>query len=248
MKQIIFVLAMVTAIACTKQQVPEGYTTHTTEVNSDYPENKEVAALIAPYKQGLEAEMNTVIGEFGHEMYKRRPESSLGNFMCDAPLYIYNNSVEAAQRADICFMNYGGIRAQHIPEGPVTVNNMFELMPFENEAVILEMTGEPLRSFLNKTAESGGWPVSNGVEMIIENDMVQEMTIDGLPVDYSKTYRILLSDYIANGGDGMSMLTGLPREDSGIKVRDMLLEYCKEITRTGKKINAEIDGRVIVRN
>ncbi|MBX2845345.1 MAG: 5'-nucleotidase C-terminal domain-containing protein [Saprospiraceae bacterium] len=245
MRYLLFVFVFLTA-ACSRQRIPSQYEPNTTEINGEINSKASIESLIAPYKEGLDAEMNAVIGHFAHDMYKKRPEGELGNFMCDAVLEQYNRSSVAGDApAQMCFMNYGGIRVQHIPAGDITVGNMFQLMPFENEVVRMELTGEPLLAFLEKTAASGGWPVSKGVEMNIENRQLTAMTINGQAFHPTKTYSILLSDYVANGGDGMAMLKEMPRENTGVKVRDYLIAYCKYKQSIGEEIRADVKGRVV---
>ena len=61
------------------------------------------------------------------------PESLLGNFVTDLCLRQYSNI------ADICVMNNGGLRS-NLTKGEITRGDIYTLMPFENELVILEFS------------------------------------------------------------------------------------------------------------
>ena len=69
--------------------------------------------------------------------------------------------------------------------------------------------------------------------------------IQGQPLDDSKSYWLVTSDYIANGGDGCEILTGVKvRIDTGIKYRDLFISHLRNMGRKGLKIEAKTDGRI----
>jgi len=230
-------------VACSSQRSPVYYNVASSELDSTLVFDAEVQQLIEPYTLGIQDEMNRVIGRFEHDMFKKKPEGELGNFMCDAALFIANKSYDA--NADLCIMNYGGIRTQHVPAGDVTVEQMFEIMPFENELVVLTMTGSGLLEFFQRIARSRGWPISKEVELQIANGELLSSLVNGEEVDKDRRYRILLSDYVANGGDQMSFLRDVPRDDYQVKLRDAMIEYVEYNTAQGNEINAGITKRII---
>ena len=240
-------LLLVSMFACKSVQ-PTAYESNTTEINKEYNSDESVEDIIAPYKVALDEQMNRVIGVFATDMKKAKPESELANFMCDATQNYYNSVYGVQDPADLTVMNYGGIRLQHIPKGDVTVNTMFELMPFENEIVAIEIPGNVLMQFFERMARSNGWPVSDNVRMVIKNQKIISVELNGKPVKDSETYTLLTSDYIAHGGDGIEFLKDLPTKRVGEKLRDILIAYVEMQTEEGKQIKAPITGRVVEQN
>lgn len=195
-----------------------------------------------PYKQKMEAQMSAVIGQSARLLTKGGDsESLLGNFFADAV------TAEALMiQPDIDFAvptTKGGLR-NDVAKGSITLSTMFELMPFENELVILKLKGTDVEQLLGFLAQSGGQPVTN-IKFNIINGQAGQVTIKGLPFDRSRTYYVLTSDYIANGGDNVKGLANpLERKVLGLRVRDALINYVKQQTAAGKPIDAQLDGRI----
>ena len=95
-------------------------------------------------------------------LFGGRPESLLTNFCADL-LLDESDSICSRQypgmHVDIAMVNRGGLRVP-IPKGEVKVQDMFELMPFENEVVFLKISGGDLRRFIDHIASRGGEGVS----------------------------------------------------------------------------------------
>lgn len=204
----------------------------------------EITAIIAPYKQQLSAQMDQVIGEAAVDMEKAQPECLLGNFAADAILAISRQKIDTP--IDFAVSNYGGLRIPNLPAGDITIGNIFELMPFENMLVVVYLDGATTRTFLDHIAANGGWPVSKELSMMINPSVgkAEMITINGEPLDENKEYAIVVSDYMANGGDKCSFLKDQKRYDIGLLFRDALLDYVEESTEAGKKIHPSIQRRV----
>lgn len=197
--------------------------------------------LLQPYSARLYSSMNEVIGEVAVDLEKRQPEGSLGNLMADAMMYSATKKYK--KRVDVAFMNYGGIRLTQIPAGPMTRGKLYELSPFDNYIVLIDIKGTTLKQFLDHIAGRGGWPVS-GMTMQIAGKKAQNVLIGGKPLDENGQYTIALLDYTANGGDDAYMLKGLPQQNGGLLLRDELQEYFLQLQKEGKKISAAKEGRV----
>lgn len=199
-----------------------------------------VIKIIQPYKASLDIKMNEVIGYNQGEMIKARPSSSLTNWVCDAIKTSYEK--KSGQTLDAVVQNYGGIRINSVAAGDLTVGKIYEIMPFENNLVVLECDYNTVNMLFQKIASSGGWPISSNSSMIIKDSMATEVTLNGKLIEKDNTYKIGLPDYIANGGDDCHFLKTVPRLDTGILIRDMLISYVREI----KNISASNDKRIKV--
>lgn len=185
--------------------------------------------------------MNEVVGFADKTLDKKQPEGTLGNFMVDA-LY-YGAKQHFGITPDAAVVNNGGIRLTQLPAGPVTRGKVFELMPFDNLVVIQKVKGDVLQQFLDLAAQSKGWPV-HGIKMQIKDKKAVNVTVNGSPLDPNKTYTLVNSDYLANGGDNAIMLKAIPQQNIGYLMRDALFDYIKSLRAEGKNISANEQKRV----
>ena len=204
--------------------------------------DSEITTMIAPYKEKLDAEMNKVIGKLAHSMEKQQPESTLGNWFADA-LYTYGS---ATLDKDLAFavQNYGGLRIPSLAEGNLTKGKIFELMPFDNMIAILDLDANTLKQLIDRMAFRGGWPVSAQLRYEIRNGKAENIQIMGKPINEYQTYKVLIPDYIANGGDNCDFLLDQKRNETGVLVRDAVIEYVITQDKAGKALTSQLDGRV----
>jgi 2',3'-cyclic-nucleotide 2'-phosphodiesterase (5'-nucleotidase family) len=205
-------------------------------------EDTNTRVLINPYRQLLEKQMNEVIANTSGPALKSLPESSLGNLICD----VIRQEVEKnfAVRVDVCLLNSGGLRIE-LPEGPITRSMVYELMPFENELVLVQLSGSSLKLLLDQVAARGGGPLS-GLRMKITDGHVHSISIGDLPLQDTVVYNLISSDYIIGGGDRFKIPTLLSQQPLNLKVRDAILQGFIRTTQSGKLLIPMKDGRVIL--
>lgn len=209
--------------------------------------NLKYDSLIQPYKYQLDSAMNRIIGFAPKTLsnHTKRGETTLGNFVSDLILYqshkLNNDSV------DLALINtHGGLRVP-ISEGEIKVGDIYELMPFDNEILILELSGEDVHQIFEHTANDCRNSISPTTFEIV-NGKSRNIKINGQTIDYTKTYRLAISDYLANGGGGFDFLQSKPRKALGIKLRDMIIAHIEELTQQEKSIESTLEGRIIMNN
>ncbi|WP_114748897.1 5'-nucleotidase C-terminal domain-containing protein [Pleomorphovibrio marinus] len=214
-------------------------------IGNEIEEDSETAGFIAPYKRDLEQEMNSVIGESKKELNtKGTGESSLGNLVADLQKKFIENKLETT--VDISVINNGGLR-NIIPEGPITVGNIYELSPFENFIYLLEMKAEDLRRLAKYSIEKKNLGIQ-GIYIEAIGNEIQQFKVNGESLDENRTYVMAINDYLANGGDYMDFLQEVKRlEKTNFLLRDMLLEEISSLNAEGEKVDASIEGRQIYR-
>ncbi|MGJ1506588.1 5'-nucleotidase C-terminal domain-containing protein [Sphingobacterium siyangense] len=246
-KQIAFIgslgvasLLMVTG--CTKQLHPTQKDFQQYHINSDMQADPAVVSIYEPFKHKMEAEMNRVIGHADKALTKEKTaETLMGNFFCEALLWMSEHN--AHNPADLAFATKGGIR-NDLKAGDITVGHIFEVMPFENMLTILELKGSQVRQLADYIATTHGQPVA-GMTLTITGNKVQDIKIKGQAIQDDKLYKLVTYDYLANGGDNLTLLTQpVSRADYPQRMREGLIEYVSELTKEGKKVNAELDGRI----
>lgn len=201
-----------------------------------------ITDMIAPYKVQLDTVMNEVLGNVVYDLNKQRFESNLGNWVADVML---DGVRKEGYQADFAVVNSGGLRVPGITAGPLTRGELFELSPFDNMVVVVDIPGKIIDTLFQKIAENAGWPISRGVKLSMSNKMIVSSLIHDLPVDSNKIYKVATVDYVANGGDEMKSLIQLSRVQTGKILRDMLIENVIKTTAEGKGITAYIEGRII---
>lgn len=210
---------------------------------ASYPVDVKTAAIIEPYKLKLEETMNEVIGYNEVEMTKGKPQSSLTNWFADALLDEAQKLV--SDPLDFAVQNYGGIRIPVLSAGDVTVNKIYELMPFDNIMFVLELKGEVVQMLFDKMAESGGWPVSRNVYFEIAYGKAKNIKIKGEPLDINKIYYAAIPDYVAQGGDNAVFLKDAKSHNTEALIRDMLINHVRESKLKGLNIKADLSPRII---
>lgn len=213
-------------------------------IDSSMPDDGNADMLIAPYKKSLESQMNARISHTDVDLNKQGDNSNLGNLLAD---YTFDAAEEWAEKnnqptIDAAVINIGGIRST-IGKGDILLHHIYEVMPFENELVIVKMKGKDLDGLFQYYADN---EVNNPVsKLVIETEQgnISRALINGTPVNASKDYYIATSDYLALGGDNMKFFSKGELISTGEKLRDLYIEEFKK----HPEITAPDDVRLIFR-
>lgn len=203
-----------------------------------------IQALIRPYKQSIGDEMNTIIGTVAQDLIKAKPESTMTNWLAD--LCFDQGEAYTSMKLDFAVLNYGGLRIPSIPAGPLKKGKVFELMPFENFLVVVEMTGAELKDLFNHIATKRGWPISKEVKLVIQGNKAVDVRIKGKKVQMDQKYRFATIDYIANGGDNCAFLKDKKQWATGVLFRDAIIQHVESGSQNGQSVVAKIEERVFI--
>lgn len=235
------------SVSCKTNLVISNVNTQNITVSSEVNElDSQLVQIYLPYKKIIEKDIERVISVSESEMVKAKPESKLTNFLADELL------IEAKKEAQskgglvtpyVSYFNYGGIRTA-LPKGDITVGKIFELMPFENEMVFVQISGSQLQDFCDIIAEKGGDSVG-GARFVISKNKAKNVQIDGKNLVPEAKYWVVTSDYIAGGGDGLELfLQNSQLINSGKKIREIMISNLEEKQKKGEVIQVELDGRI----
>ncbi len=196
----------------------------------------DIEQILRPYRDSLSGKMNEVIGDAGSDFKKERPFGSLGYLVVDA-MSAKARDLDSTVSHAIC--NYGGIRLPEMKKGPIKVGKIFELLPFDNELVLLDVKGDILIKWLQFIDSAGGWPVwksfddrANQPGAELRQTKQGRIDTSGVTViqpqiDPAAVYVIATNDYVANGGDNCSFLKQCKRRNTGLLIRDLLIEFIR---------------------
>ena len=113
-------------------------------------------------------------------------------------------------------------------------------MPFENSAFVIALKGEQIIEIANYiVSEKKPHPLAGMTFTIDKNNTVKDISVQGKPIENDKTYYVVTSDYLSNGGDNMNFFKkGTATFDLDYKLRNILIDYFKEVDTL--KINHDI--------
>lgn len=212
-------------------------------ITEEITSTKAIETVIKPFKEKVEKEMNVVLSFTPKDLnrYDGKLESSLGNLMadlCQEKANLMFNS-KTGKNIDFAMFNFGGIRA-NISKGEITTRNAFQLMPFENNLVVVELSSEKIIELVNYLInEKRAHPLSKDITLVITKNGY-DLRIKNSHIDNSKTYFVLTSDYLQKGGDNMNFFNNpISLFKTDYKVRNAIIDYFKE----KDTITAKLDGR-----
>lgn len=233
-------LLSLTACKTTSLQVANVQTQKNISINKELKDDEGFAKFIEPYTLKLNKEMNQKISYTQVDLTKEGDNSNLGNLLAD---YTFDGAdvwtkANLNKNVDAALINIGGIRTT-IGKGDILLKNVFEVMPFENEVIIVKMKGSDLQGLFDYYAKT---QVNNPVShLYIEtnNGQLTKTLINGKVVNPNQDYYIATSDYLALGGDNMKFFSKGESIPTGIKLRDLFINYFKK--------NAEINPKEDIR-
>jgi len=225
-------IALVALSACktaSPLQVAEVQTRKNISINNELKNDEEFVKFIEPYKQKLDKEMNLKISHTNVDLTKQGDNSNLGNLLAD---YTFDGADEwtktnLKKNVDAALINIEGIRTT-IGKGDILLKNAFEVMPFENEIIIVKIKGTDLQGLFDYYVKT---QVNNPVSHLYietQNGKLTKSLINGKRVNPEQEYYIATSDYLALGGDNMKFFAKGEMISTGIKMRDLFIDYFKK--------------------
>lgn len=225
-------IALASLTACktaSTLQMADVKTQKNISINNELKNDEEFVKVIEPYKQKLDKEMNQKISHTSVDLTKQGDNSNLGNLLAD---YTFEGAdawtkTHLKKNVDAALINIGGIRTT-IGKGDILLKSVFEVMPFENEVIVVKMKGTDLQGLFDYYAKT---QVNNPVSHLYietKNGQLTQSLINGKPIVPTQDYYIATSDYLALGGDNMKFFSKGEAISTGIKLRDLFIEYFKK--------------------
>lgn len=242
MKKIIFLILLSgTLIACHRPKHVTKVSGEVVMIDSalDAIQDSDYLVYLSPIKADLEAQLGAPIGYAPVALEVHQPECTMLNWASDALFEMAKQL--CPEQVDMAVVNIGGMRCNW-GAGDITFRHVFELMPFDNELIVLTMQGKDIIALCNIFAQSGGQGVA-GLRMVAENGAVKSVKIAGKEVMPDAYYTVATSDYLSQGTDGMIPLKNhVSVWKSDKKIRDLYIEYIKQV----KTVESVIDGRMAI--
>lgn len=220
-------------------------------IDASVPEDPEVAEILAEYEEQIDYDLNLgqIIG-YAEEQLNRYGstggDSMMGNFVAEA--------MRAAPgvETEIALTNTLGIRAD-IPAGNITLDALFNAMPFDNTITTMFLSGREVQELLDYVAYRSSERGCNaqaqvaGIRFVMDcdNQVATDIWINGAPLDPDGTYELATNNYIARGGSGFEVLQrNTTQNDTGISIRDVVRSAITRYQTLPQPGVCEEDGRI----
>ncbi|MBC7542400.1 MAG: bifunctional metallophosphatase/5'-nucleotidase [Candidatus Sericytochromatia bacterium] len=192
----------------------------------------DVESLIAPFRakmdQTVQRRIGSAVAAFGR-YGAQDTESGLNNLIADS-------SLTAARKIDpaVAFgMSSSGTPRNFILQGPITVEDAYYALPFDNKLVIVGAKGQTVLDILSvqrRTSDNKRHAIGNASYTLDRaTGKISNVIIDGKPFDPSRTYKIAVNDYMADGASGFTMLPALKRQNTQVLQRDALIAHIETV-------------------
>lgn len=219
-------------------------TSQTIHPTAETPQDPKIVELLEPYKEKVDAYLNTPIATAAEAM-----DGIVARYE-DGPLV---DAIERAQmefaHADVSLATMF-IPSTHVAAGTVTIRDAFGIYPYENKLYAVEMTGAQLKEALEHAAsfyparpvEEGqrmrlpGYDVDSAEGVSYDIDLtkpvgqrIKNLTFHGAPLSPEQKLRVAINNYRDTGGGGYSVYKNLPVVyKSTEEIRDLLIAYLKK--------------------
>lgn len=200
-------------------------------------------ARVERWNAGVAATGAEPLGRNNRRLTRARGgESTLGDLVTDA--------MREAVGADIAFQNSGGLRAD-LPEGVVTRGAIYEVMPFDNTIVTMELTVAEVRRALEDGLRGGRVTQVSGLRFSFDLTRPETQRVTalldagGAPFDTTRTWKVAVNNFMAGGGDDyFTLARGKHSQDTQVLVRDALERFVRAHCAGGAALEYESRGRI----
>ena len=190
-------------------------------ITKEYEQLNSADSIISPYRTEMNKEMLEVIAYAPKAFERGKPNGSLNNWSTDV-IYNSQKSKLDPKKPSLCLLNWGGLR-NSISQGDVVLGDIFKLMPFDNEIVIVELPVSVLPKIEAYLKGRNGEPIAGA--NIIDGKFV----FGDLDIEKQNSFFVVTSDYLMNGGDNMDFFQEkINVVYAGELMRDAMIYAAKE--------------------
>jgi 5'-nucleotidase len=201
-----------------------------------------VAKIVVAAEKAARRVTDIVVGQAATDISSdpnEHGEAPLGDLVADAQ--------RSALRTDFAFTTPAWVRAD-LKSGPVTWGDLFDIQPFGNRLMKVELLGAQVVELLNQQ-----WLVETYSRILQisglsyrwdgakpPNERVVDVTVNGKPIEPKRKYTAAINEFLAEGGEGFSVLAHVPRAASSVSDMDALLFRIKGL----RIVEPRFDGRI----
>jgi len=182
-----------------------------------------------------------IVGRLVSPQDNPRQENGLGNLVTDA---FVEYGRKQGWATDVAFYNMAGVRAP-LPAGEITYGQLYQVLPFNNIIVNVDLNGEQLRAVLEAASGSAGrLHISGGAWTYrFANPPGQRLvsaTVAGGPIDPARVYHVATIDYLLLGGDGHVEFA----RGTNITYGDIEVDVVADYMSAHSPLDPKVEGRI----
>jgi 2',3'-cyclic-nucleotide 2'-phosphodiesterase (5'-nucleotidase family) len=210
---------------------------------AEYDEDANIASVVDKATAGIRAFRDTVIGKFARDYTKSYySECPIGDFVTDIMV--------KETGADVAFQNSGSIH-NNISEGQFTNGDLYTVMPFANNIVVMDLKGSDILELLNISAsrQRGVLQVS-GIEYSYsyhsrKDYKLKSAKIKGEDIVPDKFYKVATNNFLKDGGDNYIPFTRGENVSVGRSQREAVREFIASQSALAP-VELKVYGRIMV--
>lgn len=225
----------------------------------------EAQRVLARYKAQVDAKERAVIGEAAELRHVRIPgRGYLGNSGAALPLgsevapVVAKAFYERVPESDLCILNAGGVRT-NLDAGPVSIAEVYTMLPFSNTLFTIVMKGSEIRQVLEdavqsslQSGSSGAFPYAFGIRYDVDTGAPAGRRVAGVeirdrrsgrwsPLKPSATYTVVTINYLAEGKNGYTTFQTVQAargkgSDTYLDYAMSFVDYVKALQAQGKTV------------
>ena len=211
-------------------------------VGGKVPVPAEVAKIVADRAADARSVTSRVVGRTTLDLpLVNRGESALGDLIADAMLEYCRGQ---GWSSDVALYNSAGIRSA-IPPGDVTYGKVYEVLPFDDLVVGLDLTGQQLTTIYTRSLSDRGanLAISGATFSYQPSGTITTATVGGAAIAPARTYHVCTIDYLALGGDGQSTFASGKNLVYGDIAADAVADYLTKHSPVSPRLEARIVAR-----
>ncbi|QBD85409.1 LysM peptidoglycan-binding domain-containing protein [Clostridium tetani] len=196
----------------------------------DLKESEAGKKIVEKYENASKDKLNEVVGHTKKDLPHERFEgpSLLGEWVCEA--------MAKTTKSQIAITNGGGLRCP-INKGDITVGILYQLMPFDNTLVTMEVKGSDIKKIVENGIgnESIGWAAISGLKVKYDlkqpfGNRIHDIKLsDGKEIDMNKYYTLVTNDFMSEGGDNFDFTSAKNKVDTNLPIRDALIKELRDV-------------------
>ena len=205
----------------------------------------EITAIVDARRADASKYTDRVVGTLKSDLDgTSRDENAIGDMIGDA---FVEYGKKQGWKTDVAFYNAAGIRSS-LKAGNVTYGQLYQVLPFENSIVSVDLTGVQLKEVLEDAAGRAGRLQIGGGRFVYRfsnpgGDRVIEATIAGVPLDPKRVYHVATIDYLLLGGDGHTWFG----KGTNVIYGDIEVDAVAAYMTAHTPLDPKVDGRIAQR-
>lgn len=208
----------------------------------DLQPNPRLQAIVDSFAVEIDAKFAVPIGTLKNDWKTGRgPESNVGSWLAEA--------IRVKTGADVGIVNSGGIR-RDIPAGPITLRDIYEMLPFDNYVTSFTCTGADLLKIFGGEVEGEAGSANHGALQISGakyafrmkdgKTEIVEVLVGGKKLNRSKSYKVATIDYVILNKDKYLHFEPQNIQSTETLMSEMIIEAIKKAGVIDSKIEGNI--------